>query len=271
MREAASLPASQALAKNVVDIVAPNLAAVLDAADGRTVDLGGRSVPLHTAGLRIAELPPDFRVRVLSVLTDPNIAYLLMLVGLYGLIFEVVAPGTLFPGVTGAIALVVGLYALNLLPLDFAGVGLVLLGIAMLVAEAFVPSFGSLGIGGAVAFGLGSLFMFEDVPGFSLSPAVIAVATLASAGLLILVLAAAFRAHRGRVVTGDAALVGASGRVLDWSGTAGSVLFHGERWRARADAPLSPGEPVTIRGRENLTLLVEPVREAAAPAPSHKP
>ena len=189
---------------------------------------------------------------------NPNIAYILMLIGIYGIIFELVSPGVVLPGVIGAIALIVGLYALNLLPLNAAGVGLVLLGVALMVGEAFAPSFGVLGIGGAVAFGLGSLFMFDEAPGFTLSPGVAIAATAASAALLAVALAAAVRAHRRRPASGDAGLVGERGRVLAWSGGSGEVQVHGERWAAHADAPLVPGTAVRVRARDGLKLLVEP-------------
>jgi membrane-bound serine protease (ClpP class) len=258
VRDAASLPAREALEREVIEIVAPDLAALMAAADGRTVSLGGREVTLRTAGLEPVAMPPDWRVRALGVLANPNIAYILMLIGIYGIIFELVSPGVVLPGVIGAIALIVGLYALNLLPLNAAGVGLVLLGVALMVGEAFAPSFGVLGIGGAVAFGLGSLFMFDEAPGFTLSPGVVIAATAASAALLAVALAAAVRAHRRRPASGDAGLVGERGRVLAWSGGSGEVQVHGERWAAHADAPLVPGTAVRVRARDGLKLLVEP-------------
>ena len=258
VRQAATLSASAALERDVVEIVAPDLRALLRAADGRTVRVSGENAVLETAELELVPMPPDWRVRVLAVLADPNLAYILMLIGIYGIVFELVSPGALVPGVVGAISLVTALFALNMLPLNYAGVALVLLGIAFMTAEAFAPSFGVLGIGGAVAFGLGSLFMFEEVPGFSLSPGVVIAATAASALLLIVIVAAALRAHRQTVATGDPAMVGAEGRVLSWSGASGTVEVHGERWQARSDTPQPPGTRVRVRARDGLVLTVDP-------------
>lgn len=264
VRRAASLSANEALNLGVIEIVAPNLEALLAQADGRTVSLGGQDVVLQTANLEIVDVPPNWRVELLGFLANPTFAYLLMLIGIYGIIFEVINPGALVPGVIGAISLVLALFALNMLPLNGAGIGLVLLGIALMTAEAFAPSFGILGIGGVLAFGLGSLFMFDEVPGYHLSPGVVAAATLSSALLLIVVLAAAFRAHRRRVVSGDAAMIGTEGTVLAWSGNSGTVFVHGERWRATATTPPTAGGHVQVIARKDLTLMVEPTPAPAA-------
>ncbi|WP_084507694.1 NfeD family protein [Geminicoccus roseus] len=272
VREAATLTASAALDQQVIEIVAGDLDDLLRQADGRTVHLGGEDVTLATQGLAVVPIEPGWRLQALAVITDPNIAYILMLVGIYGIIFEFFSPGAIVPGTVGAIALIVALFALNLLPIDHAGAGLMLLGIALLVAEAFAPSFGVLGIGGAVAFGLGSLFLFEDVPGFQLSVPVVLVATGLSAVLIVVVLAAAIRAHRRSVVTGGPARVGASGRVLSWSGGRGRVHLHGEDWQARSASPLAPADRIRVTGRDGLVLLVEPdpspdPQEPAPPCP----
>lgn len=259
VRNAASLSANEALKLGVIEIIASDPADLLAQADGRHINLGGQPVILHTGNLEIVEMPPDWRSALLGVLANPTLAYLLMLIGIYGLLFEAINPGGLAPGVLGAVSLILALFALNMLPLNTAGMGLVLLGIALMTAEAFAPSFGVLGIGGILAFGLGSLLMFEKVPGFHLSPGVVIAATFASALLLIVVLAAVIRAHRHRVVTGDAAMIDAEGTVLAWSGKAGTVLVHGERWQALAKAPAEPGTTVRVTARDGLTLTVEPV------------
>jgi membrane-bound serine protease (ClpP class) len=193
------------------------------------------------------------------VITNPNIAYILLLVGIGGLILEATTPGAIFPGTVGAIALVIGLFALNLLPVNYAGAGLLLLGIGLLAAEAFVPTFGVLGIGGAAAFALGSVFLFNtDAPGFTLSWPVVLTATVVVAALLAVLLAAVVRAHRRRVVSGEPAMIGTTGVVLAWAGEQGQIHVHGERWQARAATPLAAGEPVRVTGRDGLTLTVEP-------------
>lgn len=259
VREAASLTASAALEEGVVDLLAADIDALLSGIDGRTVILRGAEATLETAGLAVVPLAPDWRARLLAVITNPNVAYILMMIGIYGIIFELANPGTIFPGVIGGISLLIGLFALNLLPISYAGAGLLLLGVALMVAEAFAPSFGILGIGGAAAFAIGSVMLFDaGTPYFALSWPVILLATATSAGLLSLVLAAAVRAHRRRVASGAEALLGLRGRVIAWSGSGGKVLVRGERWRARARRPLARGQPVVVRDREDLTLIVEP-------------
>jgi membrane-bound serine protease (ClpP class) len=266
VREAATLTATEAREQNVIEILAVDLADLLRQADGRRVRVQEREVVLALAGATPVALEPDWRARFLSVITDPNIAYILLLAGLYGLLFEVVSPGAVFPGVAGGIALLAGLYALNLLPVSYAGAGLLLLGVALMTAEAFLPSFGVLGIGGIVAFALGSVFLFPaEVPAFRLSPAVIAAATAASAAFLVLALGAAWRAHRRGVATGDAVLIGGTGQVLSWEDGEGAVQVHGERWHARSDASLHPGQRVRIARRDDLTLVVEPESDLPAP------
>lgn len=258
VRKAASLSANEALERDVIELMAPDLDALLAEADGRTVSLGGQDVVLRTADLDIVEVPPDWRVELLGLLANPTFAYMLMLVGIYGIIFEVINPGALVPGVIGGISLILALFSLNMLPINAAGAGLVLLGIALMTAEAFAPSFGVLGIGGALAFGLGSVFMFEEVPGFHLSIGVIVAATALSALLLIVVVAAALRAHRKRVVSGDSAMIGTTGTVLSWSGESGTILIHGERWQASGIGSADEGTSVRVIARDGLTLRVEP-------------
>ncbi|MBI6628930.1 NfeD family protein [Pontibaca salina] len=265
VRKAASLSANAALERDVIEIIAPDLDTLLTKADGRRVNLGGKQVTLRTAGLEVVKVPPDWRVKLIGILANPTFAYLLMLIGIYGVLFEVINPGALLPGVIGGISLILALFALNMLPINAAGAGLVLLGIVLMTAEAFAPSFGVLGIGGILAFGLGSVFMFEEVPGFHLSPGVIITATVASGVLLVVVLAAALRAHRRRVVSGDLAMIGTTGTVLSWSGQNGTVLVHGERWQARGTVPAAKGARVRVTARDGLTLRVEP-----APSPTAK-
>lgn len=258
VRRAASLSATAALERGVIEIVATDLDDLLAKADGRTVHLDERTIRLRTLGTEIVPVAPDWRMRVLAVITDPNVALILMLIGIYGIIFEFMSPGAVAPGVVGAIALLTGLFALNLLPVNYAGIGLLTLGIALMTAEAFTPAFGVLGLGGAAAFALGALMLFEEAPGFEISLPVVLTATVASAAFLAIVLAAAVRAHRLRVATGDAALVGSIATVADWSGNGGHVRVHGELWQASAMRPLSPGGRVRVIGRDGLRLVVEP-------------
>ncbi len=258
VREGVSLSAREALEENVVEIVATGVDDLLEQADGRTVRVLREARVLETGGLAVTAIEPTWRTEILGIITDPNIAYILLLIGIYGIIFEFLTPGTIFSGVIGAICIVVGLFALNLLPINYAGIGLILLGAGLMTAEAFAPSFGILGLGGIVAFAMGSLFLFDtEVPQFSLSWQVIATATVISAGLLIVAGTAAVRAHRRQVVTGDTVLVGREGTVLDWSGTSGEVHVHGERWQASGPPGLARGQIVRIVGREKLALIVD--------------
>ena len=261
VRQAATLTATAALEQGVIEIIAPDIRDLLNQADGRIVKLQGGAVRLETAGLQINPIEPNWRAQLLAVITNPNVAYILLLIGFYGILFEFFNPGTIASGVIGGIALLTALFALNLMPINFAGLALIGLGVALMVAEAFTPSFGILGIGGAAALALGSLFLFEDVPGFTISLPVILTATVASALIVIVGLAAALRAHRRRVVTGEPALLGSHGQVLEWSDGRGQVLVHGERWQAHAAAALAAGQRVRVTARDGLDLLVEPDAE----------
>jgi membrane-bound serine protease (ClpP class) len=259
VRQAATLTASGAREAGVIDIVATSLDDLISQADGRTVEVAGRSVTLETSGLTVETLEADWRTRLLAIITDPNIALLLMVVGFYGILFELLNPGALVPGTIGAISLLTGLYALSVLPVSYAGVGLMLLGLALVLAEAFTPSFGILGIGGAVALMLGATMMFDgDVPGLDLSWGALAALGVLSLLFSLLVARLAVTSHRHRVTTGVEDLIGATGRVLDWEGMKGHVHVHGERWQARAATPLSPDDPVRVTAITGLVLVVAP-------------
>nr|WP_240454589.1 nodulation protein NfeD [Caulobacter sp. 17J65-9] len=258
VREAATLTADDALKQGVVEIIARDVPDLLAQADGRTVKLNGQPVVLRTTGRQVVIVEPDWRSRFLGVITNPNIAYLLLLVGVYGLIFEFLTPGTVGPGVVGAIALVVGLFALNLLPVSYAGLGLIVIGIGLLVAEAHAPS-GAFAAGGTVALALGSLMLFRAAgPEYRLSPGVIVVGVGLSLAFFLVVIGAAVRSRRLRVRTGAKALIDAPAEVLRWSGYHGTVRVEGEDWRAHATSPLAPGQAARVTGRDGLTLIVEP-------------
>lgn len=265
VREAVSLPYDEALRLHVVDLVAPDVAALLAAVNGRVVTVAGTRRVVDTADAAVTHVEPGWRTRLLATLTNPTIAYILLLIGIYGLIFEFSHPGIFAPGVVGAISLVLGMLALDIVPIDLAGAGLALLGIVLMVAEAFVPAFGALGLGGAAAFAIGSLMAF-DAPGFRLPWPVVAVATAASAAFFLLILAMLIRSRRRQVTSGEAALLGADGRVVDWSDGEGNVQTAGEIWHARSDRPLSPGQSVTVVGRDGLTLRVAPGPASPKPA-----
>ncbi len=259
VREAASLGASEAADAKVIDFTARDVAEVLRKANGRVVAIAGSSVTLATDGLTVEDIRPDWRHRLLSVIANPNVALILMMVGIYGLLFEFMNPGALYPGVIGAISLLVGLYALAILPVNYVGLALLLVGIGLMVAEAYAPSFGVLGIGGVAAFLLGGMILIDtEAPGFGLSLPLLA--GLAATGLAfsLLVLKLALASRRRPVVSGREAMLGGSGRVLDWENGAGHVFTHSERWRAVSHVPLAPGDRVRTLAIQDLTLTVTP-------------
>lgn len=260
VREGASLQASEALKLRVIDIVASGMADLLQQIDGRTVKLQDRSVTLRTAGMTVQDHAMDWRSRLLSVLTNPNVAYILMLIGIYGLIFEFSNPGAIVPGTVGAICLLVALYSLQLLPINYAGMGLILLGVALMVGEAFQPSFGILGIGGVIAFLIGSIILIDtDAPGYGINIGVIATFTAGSALVFIFIVGMAMRARRQPVVSGMEQLIGGTATVLHDFEQKGPVSIHSESWQAVSQTPLHKGEQVRVIGIEGLVLHVEPL------------
>ncbi|HZQ14846.1 MAG TPA: nodulation protein NfeD [Pseudolabrys sp.] len=259
VRSAASLTASAALKLNVIDLIADDIPDLLHKIDGRTVTAGGKTVRLETAGLEVVTVKPDWRTDLMAIITNPNVAFLLMLAGIYGLIFEFMSPGSMLPGTVGGICLLLALYALNLLPINYAGAALVLLGIGLLVAEVHIGTFGVIGVGGVIAFAIGSFMMFHTgVPGFEVSLSVVIGATIATAVLFFLVIGMLLRSRKRPVVTGKEALLGAEGETVSWRQEEGSVRVLGEIWRARAAQPLAPGSRIKVVNRDGLVLIVEP-------------
>jgi membrane-bound serine protease (ClpP class) len=263
VRSAASLPAAEALSLHVIDVIADDIPDLLRKIDGRTVTVAGKPLRLETANLEVVAVPPDWRTRLLALVTNPNVAFILMLVGVYGLIFEFLNPGAVAPGLVGAISLLVALYALAFLPINYAGAALLLFGVALMIAEVHIGAFGALGIGGIAAFIVGALMMFPArAPGSTLSGGVVAGAAIGSAVLLLFVLAALLRSRKRPVVTGSEALIGAEGETVSWQGGEGRVRVKGEIWLARSEASLATGNRVKIIGRDGLVLRVEGIRPA---------
>ncbi|TMV83098.1 nodulation protein NfeD, partial [Thioclava sp. BHET1] len=257
VREAASLPAEEALKMNVVDIVATSLPQLLATLDGRSIQMADGPRRLSLQGAEVVSMPTDLRTRLLAAITDPNIAFLLLLLGVAGLIFEFTHPGLIAPGVIGGISLLTGLYALSFIPVDLAGLALTVLGLALMIAEAFLPSFGALGIGGAVAFVLGAMMTF-NTPGFQLTWPIAVGAGIFCIALFMLVLAMLVRARRRPPTTGDTALAGTRATVIAWSGQTGTVEAMGERWQAQGPESCAPGQSVRITGRVGLILRIAP-------------
>ncbi|MGH6627953.1 MAG: NfeD family protein [Burkholderiaceae bacterium] len=259
VREAVSLSAAEALKLRVTDYVADDVVHLLQQLQGRRLNVLGVERTLETAGAPQLSYEPDWRVKLLSVITDPNIAIMLMLIGVYGLFFEFSNPGFVAPGVIGAISLLLALYAFQLLPVNYAGLLLIILGLAFMVAEAFLPSFGVLGIGGIVAFVAGAVILIDtDVPGYGVPLGFVVPVAIASALFLAAVGGLALRARRRPVVSGREQLVGSVGQVLEASGNQGWALLHGERWQVRSTVRLEAGQRVRVMGMEGLTLAVMP-------------
>ncbi len=260
VRGAATLTAREALADGVIDIIAANTPALLAQANGREVRVGERSVTLNLKGLAIRDFAPSWRSRFLGVITDPTIAYLLLLAGLYGLVLEALHPGGLLPGVAGAICLLVGLYALQMLPVNYAGLALMALGLGLLFAEAFTPAYGTLGIGGTAAFVFGSIMLLDtDVPGYSINLGVIG--GIAASGFIVLALIIwlVMRSRRSQVISGDQQMLDAHGEMLDAISADGfaQARFLGERWQVRSECALAAGTRVRVLRRDGLVLWVK--------------
>jgi membrane-bound serine protease (ClpP class) len=259
VRGAASLSASAALGEKVIDLIAPDLPQLLIRLDGREVRIDNRTVKLDTRAVSIVHMRPDWRTQLLAVITNPTVAYGLMLIGIWGLLLEGYNPGAVLPGVAGAICLLVALFAFQILSVNYAGLALVVVGTGMIIAEFFFPTYGSLGIGGLIAFVVGSLILFDtDVPGLNLARPLIA--AIATAGALIIagIVWLGTRAMRHPVATGTQGMIGASAEVVaDFSGS-GRVRYGGELWNARSARALRAGERARIVRVEGLTLWVEP-------------
>jgi membrane-bound serine protease (ClpP class) len=262
VREGASLSAEEALAEGVIDLLAADVGELLSQLDGRTVELKNSAIVLETENISVTLIEPDWRTRLLSVIADPNIAYILILIGIYGVIFEFYNPGFLLPGVVGAICLLLAMFALQLLPVNYAGLGLLALGIIFMVSEAFVPSFGALGIGGLVAFLIGSIILIDtEVPGYGVSLPLIFTFAGISAVFFLDVIGMAIKARERPVVSGQEELIDATGTVLqDFTGE-GRIQIHGESWLARSRNPLKRGQAVRVTRIDGLTLYVEPKQE----------
>ncbi|HEX9684905.1 MAG TPA: nodulation protein NfeD [Burkholderiales bacterium] len=260
VREAVSLPAEEAKKRKVVDIVASDVSDLLKQLHGRKLTVQGVERTLDTRGAAVTAIEPDWRSRLLTVITDPSIALILMMIGIYGLIFEFSNPGYVLPGVAGGICLLLALYAFQLLPVNYAGLALILLGLAFIVAEAFLPSFGTLGIGGVVALVFGSVILFdpEVAAGYSLPLSFVVMFAATSATVVFFTVWLALKAQRRPVVSGAAEIVGAGGLALADIEREGWAQVRGETWRVVSTAPLRSGQKFRVTGIDGLTLRVEP-------------
>ncbi|MGH8718897.1 MAG: NfeD family protein [Burkholderiales bacterium] len=266
VREAVSLSAEDALKINVIDVVATDVADLSKKLEGRKVNVLGQDRALKLAGAQMVEVEPDWKSKFLAVITDPSIAYILLLIGIYGIFFEFYNPGFVAPGVIGAICLLLALYAFQLLPVSYAGLGLIALGLAFMVAEVFFPSFGVLGIGGVIAFVVGSVILIDtDLPGYGVPLGVIGAVAVTSTLFMMIVVGMALKARKQPIVSGREEIIGSTGEVLgDFdpsirSGQAyeGWARVHSETWRVRSTQPMRRGQKIKVVGINGLTLDVE--------------
>jgi membrane-bound serine protease (ClpP class) len=262
VRDAASITAEEALEIGVIDLIAQDVADLLEQSHGRTVEVQGRDRVLDTSSLLVEQLEPDWKSELLAVITSPTIAYLLLLIGVYGLILEGYNPGAILPGVVGAICLLTALYAFQMLPVNYAGFALIVLGIILIIGEAMAPSFGALGIGGVISIVIGSIILIDtDVPGFKVSRPLIGAIALASSIGLLAIIGSAMKARQRPVVAGREELVGAKGTALMDFENRGNVFVHSERWSAVTESPLRKGQVIVVTGIDGLTLEVRPASE----------
>ena len=260
VRNAKSLSAEEALQKNVIDIVATHVPDLLAKLDGKEIKLINQTEVLRTSGLTIKKIEPDWHTQLLSFITNPNVAYILMLIGIYGLIFEFASPGTLIPGIVGTVSLMLSLYAFQVLPISYAGFALMLFGLALMIAEAFAPSFGILGLGGGLAFIIGSIFLMDtSAPGYGISPALVGTLGLLNLAFFAFVLGAVIQARKRPVVTGTDIMVGTKAVALEDFGSEGKVKTKGEIWQARSPVPVQADQDLKITGTDGLVLLVTPL------------
>jgi membrane-bound serine protease (ClpP class) len=264
VRGAATLTASEAAAQHVVDFVANDTQALLTQADGRTVRVDGGVLTLAVRGLPVHDYPPNWRAHFLGIITNPTIAYMLLLAGIYGLVLEAFHPGSFYPGVTGGICLLIGLYALQLLPVSYAGLALMALGVALLLAEVFIPTSGVLGVGGVAAFLLGSIMLFRSgVPGYAVNVGVIAGIGCCAMVALAMLLRLVMRARRAHTFNDEQQMLQNTGELLQAiaPGDEGWARIDGERWRVQSEAALPAGARVRVIGRQGLLLRVAAIRE----------
>jgi membrane-bound serine protease (ClpP class) len=265
--EAATLTAAEALENNVIDVVATNRGELLEWLDGHEVQVADETRTLSTTDAVIDTFEPGWRLRLLGVISNPEIVLLLGLIGLYGLMYEGLNPGAIVPGVVGAICLLLAAYALQVLPVNYAGLALIIVGVALMAAEAYAPSFGALGIGGIAAFVFGAIIMFDsDIPGFGISIAFVAGIAIVFALLVIWLVGYLLKLRRRGAVTGSESIVGGIATALEDFSDAGKVWLEGEAWQAHSAAPVSKDQHVVVKNMEGLVLFVEPVQEPGSAA-----
>lgn len=263
VQNAKSISAKEALRLGVIDLIADNKNELLTKLDGRRVKVAGHSIVLDTKNAAIIRYAPDWKVKFLSMITNPNITYILLLIAIYGIFFELINPGGILPGVIGTIAGIIALYALNLIPFNYAGLLLILLGISFIIAEVFV-GFGILGIGGVVAFAFGSILLFDaKTLGNTISIPLVVAFSLSTLGFFILLMRLFLKSRSAKIVTGEEEMIGSQGVVVDVTQKGYHVFCHAEIWNALSQAKLSVGESVQVIGLKDLVLEVKPLKEVS--------
>jgi len=259
VKQAASISAKEALSKNVINLMATNVQDLLTKLNGQKIKVNNKVITLQTENIQVKQIRPDWKSQFLGVITDPSIAYILLLIGIYGLFFEFANPGFIIPGVAGGIALLLALYAFQLLPINYAGFALILLGIAFIAAEAFMPSFGALGIGGIIAFVAGSILLFDtDMKGFSINWGLIITMALINAAFFVGVIGMVIRARRRPSVSGKEQILHMQATALEDFQEQGWVNVHSERWQAKTNTPVKKGQILKVTAMDGLKLTVEP-------------
>ena len=255
IRESVSITAEEALKKHVIDVIADNIDQLLTKIDGKTVSIvGGSKIKINTKGIKVVSFKPNIRDRILKTISDPNIAYILMMIGLTGLYFELAHPGAILPGVLGAISLILAFYAFHTLPVNYAGLMLIALGIILFILEIKVTSYGMLTIGGIISLFLGSMMLFDNI---KVSLGLIMPTVVMFSAFFLGITYLAIKAHREKPISGAEGLIGEKGVVERWEKGRGLVFVHGEYWNAESDEELSPGDQVEVKAIKGLTLNVK--------------
>ena len=272
VRHAATLTATEALEENVIDLIADNRADLLKAIHGREVQLNNKPFTIDSEALTIESVEPNWRLKILNTIASPEIAILLLMVGLYGLMFEGYNPGAILPGVAGVICLLLAAYALQVMPVNYAGLALIVVGLILIIAEAFVPSFGALGLGGIVALVFGSIMMFDSgIPGFGISITFVVSLAVAMGAILLWMISYLLKLRRRGAVSGRESIVGATAIAIDSFVGQGHVWLEGESWAARSKVPIDKDQKVSVRHMDGLVLDVEPARHPGSPDPQSEP
>jgi membrane-bound serine protease (ClpP class) len=260
VRKSVSITETEALSNHIIDFIAVNRRALLDSLNGRTVDLNGTKVKLDTRNAVIEEHEMGWGYKILSILSDPNISYILFLIGIFGLFFELYNPGGVFPGVAGVIAIILAFYSFQTMPVNYAGLALILVGVILFILEIKITSYGVLTIGGITALFLGSIMLFKTDSSFEavrVSMSVIIPAVLCTALFFAFAIGAGIRAQNRRVATGLESMIGEGGVAITDIAPAGQVAVHGEFWNARTDgAEIPKKSDIVVTGIHGLTLTV---------------